>query len=331
MSDKEADDGTTTTTTADHSVPNGQASIWRPWPVRAATFDGDGLLVLRLCHGAIEDRAQMRSELYRLAVASMQERYSAEFQGRWSTCPEVAQYQEVADRLAIAVRDLEAAIVARGGLMKQKGGAIMAASGTKAAKALAAAREALDSNRKDISDLRDLVNLLVPEAETAREAAQAKRDEIMQELEREAFDRYEKEVQSALAELCDLGGLLDRLALTIRCCGMADALGQFILPPQLPPVPLPPADFQLPEFESKSAYTFPTEPPPEPPPKPARPRHPADEYAVVDGGRMKRGFVSFEEAQDYASGRPHAQVRKISGPGSLTETSWTGTPTDDHE
>ncbi len=46
-----------------------------------------------------------------------------------------------------------------------------------------------------------------------------------------------------------------------------------------------------------------------------RPAHPSDEWAVIDGEKRKGGFVTREEAEFYASARPGARVKMISGPG----------------
>ena len=45
-----------------------------------------------------------------------------------------------------------------------------------------------------------------------------------------------------------------------------------------------------------------------------RPVHPSDEWGVIDGNRRKRGFITREEAEEYAESRPDAQVVQISGP-----------------
>ncbi len=57
-------------------------------------------------------------------------------------------------------------------------------------------------------------------------------------------------------------------------------------------------------------------PEPEPasvPVKRGRPAQPDDEWAVTDGDQIKRGFVTEEEAQWYASARPGAVVEQVSG------------------
>ena len=45
-----------------------------------------------------------------------------------------------------------------------------------------------------------------------------------------------------------------------------------------------------------------------------RPAHPSDEWAVVDNGKKRRGFATFEEAEFYASGRPGARIVQVAGP-----------------
>jgi hypothetical protein len=288
-------------------------------------FDGDGLLVLRLLCGQATDLAATRSELYRKAVSELQDRYLDEFQSRWSASAEVSAYSEVSGRLGVAVRDLEVALASRESLKKKKAGAVMAQSGSKAAKALAEAKTALDANKTEVTNLRELIALLIPEAENARFAAMATRDQLLQELCREAFSRYEAEVQDALAKLCNQADLLDRLAVSLRTCSMSDALESFLRPPELPPVPLPPPEaFDVPEFDDQPRFAFPQPEAPPEPPKPRRQQFPNDEWAVWDGARLRRGFVSAEEAEDYASTRPGSTIRKISGPGSSTEATWAG-------
>jgi hypothetical protein len=335
MSEKEPpefDSGDGTPATPATTTPTAPSGTWSGWPHRPVYFDGDGLLCLRLLCGDINDLAATRSELYRKAVSELQDRFSAEFSARWSTSAEVAAYAEASDRLSIACRDLDSVLAVRKGIKARRGAAILAKTGKQAAAALSKAKEELAANTAEVSSLRELVNELTPACEAARSAARAKREQLLRELCAEAFAHYDAEVQDALKALCAQGGLLDRLAVALRTCGMSDALESFLRPPELPPVPVAgPAAFDLPEFEESAAYTPPPDPPPDPPRKPARPRHPADEFAVVDGGRMRRGFVSYEEAEDYASGRPGATVRKISGPGSMTESSWAGAPADDHE
>jgi hypothetical protein len=333
-------DDTTTTGTEDRqastpepAVPEVPAMPWSPWPHAPARFDSDALLILRLRQGG-DNRAAASSELYRLCVARLQERYSDEFGARWAASPEVAHYQEVSDRLAIACRDLDAALAARKSVKAKRAGAILAKTGTAAAKAMNAAKKELEENRELVSGLKELVGELTPQAEQAREAARRCREQLLRDLQAEAWTRYSGELDAALAELCGQHpALLDKIALALRTSSLCDILADLLRPGELPPVPMAAVDTELPEFDQPSPYNGapPPEDQPEPPPKPTRPRHPADEYAVVDGGRMRRGFVSFEEAEDYAAGRPGATVRKISGPGSLTETSWTGAPTEDHE
>lgn len=62
-------------------------------------------------------------------------------------------------------------------------------------------------------------------------------------------------------------------------------------------------------------------PPVEAPPPPARPArrraHPSDEWQVRDGDRVKKGFVSYEEAEWYATNRPGAVIEQVSGPEAL--------------
>jgi hypothetical protein len=282
-------------------------------------------LVLRLLCGQATDLAATRSELYRKAVSQLQDRYLDEFQSRWSDSAEVAAYSEVSGRLGVAIRDLEVALAAREGMKKRKAASVMAQTGSKAAKALAAAKTELDTNKVDVANLRELVAVLVPEAENARAAAMGKREELLRELCSEAFTRYEAEVQDALKKVCAQGGLLDRLAVSLRTCSMADALDSFLRPPELPPVPMPPPEaFDAPEFDDQPRFNFPPPEPPPEPPKPRRQQFPNDEWAVWDGTRMRRGFVSQEEAEDYASTRPGSTIRKLSGPGSSTEATWAG-------
>lgn len=44
---------------------------------------------------------------------------------------------------------------------------------------------------------------------------------------------------------------------------------------------------------------------------------PNDEYGVRDGDTVRRGFVSYEEAEFYASARPGAKIFQVSGDGML--------------
>jgi hypothetical protein len=62
-------------------------------------------------------------------------------------------------------------------------------------------------------------------------------------------------------------------------------------------------------------------PPPAPVPVPEFPSvqkrraaHPADEWGVRENGRLRRGFVSEEEALLYAASRPGAEVQQVAGP-----------------
>ena len=52
------------------------------------------------------------------------------------------------------------------------------------------------------------------------------------------------------------------------------------------------------------------------PPGPGRnrPAHPTDEWAVVDNGKRKRGFITHEEAEWYAAERPGATIVQVAGP-----------------
>jgi hypothetical protein len=325
----ESEPDTTTTGTEDRqagpATPTAPSATWSGWPHRPVYFDGDGLLCLRLLCGNINDLATTRSELYRKAVGQLQDRYLDEFQSRWSASAEVSAYSEVSGRLGVAIRDLEVALTAREAIKKRKAAAVLAQSGSKAAAALAKAKTVQDANKVEVVNLRELVALLVPEAENARAAAMAKREELLRELCREAFTRYESEVQNSLKELCNQAALLDRLAVALRTCSMSDALADFLRPPELPMPPMPPPEaFDVPEYDDKSAYSFPQPEPPPEPPKPRRQQFPNDEWAVWDGARLRRGFVSQEEAEDYASTRPGSTIRKISGPGSQTETAWAG-------
>lgn len=46
-----------------------------------------------------------------------------------------------------------------------------------------------------------------------------------------------------------------------------------------------------------------------------RPVHPSDEFAVIDAdGKRKRGFITAESAEEYASGKPGSKVVQVSGP-----------------
>ncbi len=53
------------------------------------------------------------------------------------------------------------------------------------------------------------------------------------------------------------------------------------------------------------------------PARKTRPVAPNDEWGVRDGDTTKKGFVSREEAEWYASARPGAEVFQLSGPGTL--------------
>lgn len=59
--------------------------------------------------------------------------------------------------------------------------------------------------------------------------------------------------------------------------------------------------------------------PPPAPPQAAVPRKraaaPSDEWGVRDGERLRRGFVTRDEAEAYAAGRDGAEVVQLSGPG----------------
>ncbi len=70
----------------------------------------------------------------------------------------------------------------------------------------------------------------------------------------------------------------------------------------------------------EDAPPLPVPTPPEP--EQVRPRgraaHPSDEWAVIDGDHMRRGFVSEQEAEYYASVRPGARIKQVSGPGVAT-------------
>ncbi len=65
------------------------------------------------------------------------------------------------------------------------------------------------------------------------------------------------------------------------------------------------------------------EPTPEvaaPAPPKKRPVGPDDEWGVRDGDRMRRGFVTEEEAEAYAAGKPGAKVVQVSGKGAAALT-----------
>ncbi len=75
---------------------------------------------------------------------------------------------------------------------------------------------------------------------------------------------------------------------------LADA---FVATEHLPPLQLP--------SEPEPLATVPT--------ARRRPAHPSDEFAVIDGQHVRRGFVSYEEAEYYASSRPGARIKQVGG------------------
>jgi hypothetical protein len=52
----------------------------------------------------------------------------------------------------------------------------------------------------------------------------------------------------------------------------------------------------------------------DPPPRVRRRVYPTDEWGVRHDGRRYRGFMTYEEAEDFAALRPGAQVFQVSGP-----------------
>jgi hypothetical protein len=81
--------------------------------------------------------------------------------------------------------------------------------------------------------------------------------------------------------------------------------------PVTPPAPPPTPDAVQ---ATTDALSWPWQPEPEPTPQRRRAAHPSDEFAVIDGEQRKRGFVTREEAEFYASSRPGATVRQVGGP-----------------
>ncbi len=68
-------------------------------------------------------------------------------------------------------------------------------------------------------------------------------------------------------------------------------------------------------LEDAAPLPLPVPPEPEAPQPRRRAVSPSDEWAVIDGDVMKRGFVTPEAAEWYATARPGAKIKQISGPG----------------